>query len=288
MQLFKNDPPQLRLIDPSKVTVWPGNPRNLESLEGRVEPEFIESIGAGQKVPVVVRPVFGMPGVEFELIAGCRRLYAANWIQVNQCPQIQLLAMVSEMSDKDAFALTDAENRARKDISDYERAQSYDWALKHIYDGSLTDLTEALGISKSWASRILSVSKMPDVIVDAFGGPDRVELKPGHAVMAAMKHSSSEVIRKAEEIAAEQRDRALNCSELIPPARVARTLVEAAATGQPVPPRVWRGASGTPIMTIKGNTRDDLTIQVHKHSGASRDDLHAIFDEALNEIGDPK
>jgi hypothetical protein len=59
---------------------------------------------------------------EYEVICGARRHWTVAWLRANNYRQFRFLVEVRELSDEEAFRLSDIENRDREDISDYERA----------------------------------------------------------------------------------------------------------------------------------------------------------------------
>jgi ParB family chromosome partitioning protein len=134
------------LLDPARVRVWAGNARSYAHLSEESCRELIDSIIAegGQKVPAVVRRLEGDPAYDYEVIAGTRRHWSIAWLRANSYPQFQFLAQVAQLDDEAAFRLADLENRARKDVSDLERARNYALALKDHYGNHLTRMAERL------------------------------------------------------------------------------------------------------------------------------------------------
>jgi ParB family chromosome partitioning protein len=113
-------------LDPARVRPWAGNARSYNHLNEENCRELIDAIVAegGQKVPAIVRRVDGDPAFEFEVIAGTRRHWSISWLRQNSYPDMKFLAQVADLDDEAAFRLADIENRARKDVSDLERAQA--------------------------------------------------------------------------------------------------------------------------------------------------------------------
>jgi ParB family transcriptional regulator, chromosome partitioning protein len=87
-------------------------------------------------VPAVVRRVEGDPLHDYEVIAGTRRHWWISWLRANNYPDMVFLAQVQVLDDESAFRLADLENRARKDVSDLERARNYANALENHYGSS--------------------------------------------------------------------------------------------------------------------------------------------------------
>ena len=145
------------------MRVWAGNARNQARLSEAAVQDLIDSILAegGQKVPVVVRHVTGDPAHDYEVIAGTRRHFAIRWLRANNYPEMKLLAQVADLDDEAAFRLADIENRARKDVSDIERARNYAAALESHYGGKAVRMAERLKLSKGWLSKMLKAASDP-------------------------------------------------------------------------------------------------------------------------------
>src|ERR1700743_1344002 len=102
-------------IDPFLCRMWAFHDR-LESnvTEGTCRAEIESFSRNGQLLPVLARPLAGGPRYKFELICGARRLFVARHLNM------QLLAEVRKISDREAVVSMDIENRQRRDISHYE------------------------------------------------------------------------------------------------------------------------------------------------------------------------
>jgi len=165
-------------LDPSRVRIWTGNARHQASLSEATCSDLIEAILAegGQKVPAIVRRVSDDPDHDYEVIAGTRRHFAIAWLRANNYPDMAFLAQVQNLDDESAFRLADIENRARKDVSDFERARNYRDALTNHYGGRQNRMAERLRLSKGWLSKMLAVANIPDWAVDAFASPADIQL----------------------------------------------------------------------------------------------------------------
>ena len=76
-------------------------------------------------------------------------------------PDFRFLVEPRELTDEEAFRLADLENRSRRDLSDYERANDYARAVERYYGGSQQQMAERLEVSKSWLSRYLELAQLP-------------------------------------------------------------------------------------------------------------------------------
>ena len=138
-------------LDPARVRPWAGNARSYEHLTEENCRELIDSLisEGGQKVPAVVRRIQDDPDHDYEVIAGTRRHWSISWLRAHSYPDMRFLAQVVDLDDEAAFRLADIENRARKDVSDLERARNYAAALKTHYGNHMTRMACLLYTSPS-------------------------------------------------------------------------------------------------------------------------------------------
>jgi ParB family chromosome partitioning protein len=280
------------LLDPVRVRIWSGNARHQASLNEAACRDLIDSILAegGQKVPVVVRRVTDDPDHDYELIAGTRRHWSVSWLRANSYPNTQLLAQVQNLDDESAFRLADLENRARKDVSDFERARNYRDALKTYYGSRHNRMAERLNLSKGWLSKMVAVADLPDWAVLAFSSPAEIQLKTcyplaqkinslSEADPAALKRMKVE----AERLAREQAKRRKDGQPLIAAAEVTGLLVMAASATSAAPGSLFAAdsAHGRLAVSVISSNRNGATVRVHAGSGASEAELVALFEKAL-------
>jgi ParB family chromosome partitioning protein len=254
---------KIESIDPFRVRVWSLHDRcdqhvNEETCKGEIE-SFQKH---GQLVPALGRRLSGDPDHDVELIYGARRLFVAR--HLNRPLLIELRAM----SDREAIAAMDIENRHRTDISPYERATSYARWLRTGLFGSQEDVARALRISPSRVSRLLRLAKLPSVILNAFASPLEIRESWGLDLMDALDDPKTRqrTIRKAREIGA-----------LTPrpeASRVCRELLGAAARGrQPKPAacvEIVRDEDGAPLFRIRQlSTSVSLVVPSLKLSAAA-------------------
>ncbi|WP_029623158.1 ParB/RepB/Spo0J family partition protein [Sphingomonas elodea] len=277
------------LLDPAKVRIWPGNARVYGDLTEENVRELIDSIVAenGQKVPAVVRRIEGDPQHEYEVIAGTRRHFAISWLRANSYPDMQFVAQVAQLDDEAAFRLADLENRARKDVSDLERARNYAEALKAHYGNHLTRMAERLKLSKGWLSKMIKVAGIPDAVIAAFASPADVQLKPAYPLAQALddKAAAKAILAEAKALAKEQAERRAFGQAAVPAADVLRRLI-AAPTGSS--PRetlfFWSGPTGRTALSILSVNRQGVTVRLHAGSGADREQLVDALREALDQL----
>lgn len=277
------------LLNPARVRIWAGNARIYQYLNEENCRELIDSIIAegGQKVPAVVRRVEGDPDHDYEVIAGTRRHWSISWLRRNSYPDQMFVAQVAALDDEAAFRLADLENRARKDVSDLERARNYAEALKTHYGNHLTRMAERLKLSKGWLSKMIRVAALPDSVVAAFASPADVQLKPAYALAQALddKGAAKAIIAEARRLTAEQKERRADERPPLPAADVLRRLLEAprAHVEQPEP---YRAASryGRTMLSVQSANRQGVTLRLHSGSGADEEEVIEAVRAALRHL----
>ncbi|KKW90663.1 ParB/RepB/Spo0J family partition protein [Sphingobium chungbukense] len=279
------------LLDPAKVRIWTGNARHQALLNEENCRELIDSIIAegGQKVPAVVRRVEGDPDHDYEVIAGTRRHWSISWLRANSYPEMMFVAQVAQLDDEAAFRLADLENRARKDVSDLERARNYAEALKAHYGSHLTRMAERLKLSKGWLSKMIKVAGIPDPIIDAFASPADVLLKPAYALAQALDDAKAApaIMAEAGRLASEQCALRAAGAILIPASDVLKRLLDAPRAAQSAPreePYVWNTRLGRPALTVQSVNRQGVTIRLHAGSGADMDMLTQALRDTLDHL----
>lgn len=274
-------------LDPARVRPWAGNARSYAHLNEDNCRELIDSLisEGGQKVPAVVRRVQNDPDHDYEVIAGTRRHWSISWLRAHSYPDMRFLAQVVELDDEAAFRLADIENRARKDVSDLERARNYAAALKTHYGNHMTRMAERLKLSKGWLSKMLKVSALPDEVIAAFASPADVQLKPAYPLAQAMDDPSrAKAIRtEARILAREQASRNDRSALPLPSQDVIRRLMEAGSErARPVPMVIRHG--NRPLVTVKSTNRQGVTIQLHSGTGARDADVLDAVRAALETL----
>jgi ParB family chromosome partitioning protein len=277
------------LLDPARVRVWPGNARVYAHLTEENTRELIDSILAegGQKVPAIVRRVTDDPNHDFEVIAGTRRHFAVSWLRTNSYPDISFLAQVAELDDEAAFRIADLENRARKDVSDLERARNYAAALGDHYGGHLTRMAERLRLSKGWLSKMIKVARIPDAVIDAFASPADLQLKPAYPLAQALddKTRAKAIKTEARLIVAQQEALRNEGLPALAAPEVLRRLLSA-PEAYVVEDEPYRAASryGRDMLTLQSMNRQGVTVRLHAGSGADRDELIEALRKLLEHV----
>lgn len=279
------------LLDPARVRVWPGNARIYARLTEENCRELLDSLIAegGQKVPAVVRRVENDPAHDYEVIAGTRRHWSIAWLRAHSYPDMRFLAQVAVMDDEAAFRLADLENRARRDISDLERARNYAEALASHYDGRQKRMAERLRVSEGWLSKMLRVAAIPDEILAAFATLDDLGLKPAYGLAQALgdKAGARRIAARARVLATEQTVRMGSGLAPLASGEVLRALLDAGRPASEAPGLEafsYASRHGRPALSVQSINRQGLTLRLHAGSGASADELAEALRALLNRL----
>ena len=279
------------LLDPAKVRIWSGNARLYAHLNEENCRELIDSIIAegGQKVPAVVRRIEGDPDHDYEVIAGTRRHWSISWLRANSYSDMMFVAQVAQLDDEAAFRLADLENRARKDVSDLERARNYAEALRAHYGSHLTRMAERLKLSKGWLSKMIKVAGIEDAVIDAFASPADVQLKPAYGLAQALDDPKAAPAIRAEagRLSSEQRALRAAGAAPIPAAEALKRLLDAPRIAQSAPrdePFTWTTRYGRPALTVQSVNRQGITIRLHAGSGADMETLTTALRDTLEHL----
>ncbi|MEM7568540.1 MAG: ParB/RepB/Spo0J family partition protein [Pseudomonadota bacterium] len=281
------------LLDPAKVRIWPGNARRYDELNETSCADLIDSILAegGQRVPAIVRRVDGDARYEYEVVAGTRRHWTIAWLRANNYPDMKFLAQVHELDDESAFRVADVENRARKDVTDLERARNYAKALPAYYGNHLTRMAERLKLSKGWLSKMIKVAGLPSDVVAAYPSEDSIKLKPAYPLAQALEDDDqvAKILAAAKSLAEEQLKRRNNRTTPISAPEVTKKLLEAGKANAPADQRyVVRTGDGRPAITVLSSNRQGVTLRLHAGTGLDEDAIAERVRDALahlNETG---
>jgi ParB family chromosome partitioning protein len=198
---------KIRLVDPKLCRMWDGHNRLYDLMTPESTGDLIRSIKAsgGQEMPAIVRPLTGEE-YDYEVICGARRHFAVSHLRtVEHRQDILYLVDIRDISDEEAFRLSDLENREREDISDFERSRDYGRALEAYYQGNRSLMAEKLGVDRTWLSRYLRIGELPAAVLRAY--EDVREIGIRHAAeLSPILGSEAEplLIAEAMQIAAER------------------------------------------------------------------------------------
>lgn len=268
-------------IRPGDCSVWDGNPRDIPGLSYDSCRTLVESIAQedGNRIPVLVRRNPATADRPFELLVGSRRRFAVDWLNHNGRPEIRLNALVVEMSDEEAFRLADIENREREDITELDRARSYQQAVDRFYGGVQSRMAEALSLSNSQLSRLLALAQMPDEVVNAFATKAELRVRHSEVLTPLLRRPEQRerLLAEAHRIGEEQQRLAAASERMISAATVlarlrAATRQDTAANTTSETPLMY---AGTQVGRIKP-ARDGLALELQIGAESDIDELLAV------------
>ncbi|MCF6777844.1 ParB/RepB/Spo0J family partition protein [Thiotrichales bacterium 19X7-9] len=163
-------------LDPHLIQRWEFKDRPENEL-GDIDSLSNELKTIGQQQPCIVRPV---KNNKYELIVGERRWLAAK--KAN----ILLKVVIKDINDNTSALIQAAENDSRLDLSDFARGISLSKLIeKKII--SQKDLELKLGKSKQEVSRLLSYSKIDDLVFNAINDFSKVSARTAYEVSRLSK-----------------------------------------------------------------------------------------------------
>jgi len=118
--------------------------------------------------PVLVRTKQG----SYELIAGERRLRAAQMLDLKEVP-----AIIKDVSDLDSLELSIIENVQREDLNPIDQAKAYRRLLE-AFNMTQEDIADSIGKDRTTVANILRLLKLPQKIQEYVS---RGTLSMGHA-----------------------------------------------------------------------------------------------------------
>jgi ParB family chromosome partitioning protein len=277
-------------VDPARCRIWSEHNRDYAKLNEERCADLIESFKAQgrQEFPAIVRRVQDEPGIDFEVISGARRHWTVSWLRQHNYADFRYLVEVRELTDEEAFRISDLENRARDDLSDIERARDYLKALGRHYGGKQKDMAERLKVSEAWLSRYLDLARLPTELVAAFADPHELKIKHVTQLKPLLKPDdrAKRVLAEAGVIAGGKGEGAT-----LKPQDVLRRLAAAAdppkRSGSPkksgkADPEVITSEKGKPVLRIDVKSRKELSLTLLLQAGATRADAERAMATLLS------
>lgn len=271
----------LHWVEPERCRMWERHNRDYSLLSAENCRDLIDGIRSQgqQEFPAIVRRVTDDPDHDYEVICGARRHFAISWLRANNYPQFKYLVEVRDLSEEEAFRLADIENRDREDISDYERAIDYAYAVEAYYGGKQKAMAERLEVTTTWLSRYLSLAKLPPEIVGAYASIRDIKelharvLKP----LLAEDDTRERIMAVAAELTAQRKAAADGQGASLDGAKVLSVLRAAARPEAPAKPEPlrYRRVAGESGITAR---RKGKQIQLEFAEGLSAEALGSAFD----------
>ena len=169
-------------LDPKECRIWAFHNRRYDLLDENSCEDLIEGFNESgrQEIAGIVRRVTDDSGYEYEVIAGARR----HWT----CAHLgwKYLAEIRDLTDEEAFILSDVENRARTDISDFERAIDYSRALTDILSEKGTKGRAVQVIS--YTSRICTTARKITRMAQSISIPGKTSRRDYRGISKGNRH----------------------------------------------------------------------------------------------------
>ena len=165
MSRFYND--AIFWVEVDKIKPNPFQPRReFDEVQLRNLADSIRRYGILQALVVTrneVQKEDGGLGVEYELVAGERRLRAARLAGLAQVP---VLIRTGEESDLMKLELAIIENIQREDLSPVDRARAFDRLVKE-FSFKHHEIGKKVGKSREYVSNSLRILSLPEYIINA-------------------------------------------------------------------------------------------------------------------------
>lgn len=308
-KIQRTDIQRLLWVDPKVCRLWAHHNRDYSLLSEDRCGDLISGFRAQgrQQRAAIVRSLTGDDRVgsdgiqyDFEIISGARRHWTVSWLRSRDetnkegDPFLFLVQVRDDLNVTGAFELSDAENRGQKDISDFERAKEYRWALTELYEDNVSRMAESIEMDRSHLIRLLALTEMPVTIVQAY--PSILDIRVHHWRELSPYFSSHDRQKK------EASERILACARSIAQARAAnsqnvpqdgaetaRLLIAAIKEKSRGGDRtqtlqtISAKATGKVMLKIKRTTRG-MTFEVPRTSGATKEEVVEAMSRAVEEF----
>ncbi len=229
----KTDVLALHRINPNLCRPSEENARDYAELTEENCRDLIDALlsEGGQRIPAVVRRT-NDEAQPYEIIAGSRRHFAISWLRANNYPDFEYVVQIEDIQDEQAFRLSDVENRARKDVSAWERGISYQRALTTYYNGNIQEMADRLRMSSRNLRYLLDIARLPRAILNAFAAPTELTVTNSDLLIKRFKEGASSqdaLLDEAAEISKLQHELRAAGKPAIPPIDVIKRLVSVRA-----------------------------------------------------------
>lgn len=278
------------LVDPARCRMWAEHNRDYGLLTYERCSDVIESIKAQgrQEVPAIVRRVKDDPNFDFEVICGARRHWSVSWLRNNNYPDFRFLVEIRELTDEEAFRVSDLENRAREDLTALERARDYLRALDLHYGGSQKAMAQRINVTESWLSRYLDLARLPQALKAAFPDPAALSIKHVTQLKPLLKPEERKlrVLAEAERLAEVHKATGEGAS--------AQTIIRALTLAADAPKKSGKASvpsqnsvekiksqTGRVLLEVRPKGKSAVEMTLHLNAGASRAEAEAALQALL-------
>jgi ParB family chromosome partitioning protein len=227
----------------------------------------------------------------YEVIAGSRRHFAISWLRSNNYPNFEFVVQIEDIQDEQAFRLSDVENRARKDVSAWERGVSYQRALTTYYNNNVQEMADRLRMSSRNLRYLLDIARLPLTMLSAFASPTELTITNSGALIKRFKEgqgSQTAILNEALRIAEHQRELRATGKLPIPAVDVIKRLVAVREESGETDKRAKQGhiitnADGRTLMTWSPpRGRGGLSFSIPNDKTIDPKDLKRAFAEIVD------
>lgn len=163
MEQQKADGLLIEEIDPALADPSPYWDRDLRLLQDKSFADLVADIRRnGQQSPALVRPHPTDAG-RFEVCFGHRRLFACRSLGT------RLRAVVRPLSEAQMAGAAYSENAHREGVSTLEQSRAFAKYVERGVFATKQALADALGVSRSHVSNLVSYAEIPDQVLEALG-----------------------------------------------------------------------------------------------------------------------
>ena len=281
----------MRLVDPAECRMWNEHDRNYALLNEENCDDLISGIleQGKQTTPATVRLLENDPTHKYEVICGARRHWVITYLRdVKKRTEYKFLVEVKDLNDEEAFRESDVENRARKDISDYERAVKYAKGLK-IHYKTQKDMAERIEMSQDALSKYLNLAKLPREIVEAYASSNDIRVRHGIDLVPLLKDPAqrNKIINEAKQLKKLQTTRMQTNAPVLEGKDVVKRLLAAVKETAPrpaaAPLATYNSGAGEAILVVTKKDNKALHINLPLGQQASVDELINAFTRAVAE-----
>ena len=160
----------------------------------------------GNRAPIEVRSLDGVPGFEYEIVSGHRRHAACLQLDAEVAGGFRVRALVVDAA-KDPVELVKGmhrENFLRENPSPYEYGTLYAAAMKAGVFQTQADLALAVGSNPTSVSHHIQLVELPAEVLAAFGDPRSISVRWIKELTRALKDRPEHVIATARDIVARE------------------------------------------------------------------------------------
>jgi ParB family chromosome partitioning protein len=175
-------------IDPALVEPSPYWDRDLRFLQDKRFADFVEDMRRnGQQSPALVRPHPTNAG-RFEVCFGHRRLFACKSLGT------RLRAVTQSLSEAQMAGAAYSENAHREGVSTLEQSRALAKYVERGVFPTKQALADALNVSRSHVSNLISYAEIPDRVLEALGDWRKCTFRDANNLLKAIRNPSTQAI----------------------------------------------------------------------------------------------